>query len=62
MVPTVCQALLRLLEKISHHFSNSNYPSAVNVRVFLKQLNDFISFPMKSEWLIKVTYQLLPPK
>lgn len=54
--------MLRLLGKISCHFSNSNYPIAVNVHVFLKQLNDFISFPMKSEWLIKVTYQLLQPK
>lgn len=62
MVPTMCQALLYLLEKISHHFSNSKYTNAVNVHVFLKQLNDFIACQMKSEWLITVTYQLLKPK
>lgn len=61
MVPTTCQALLHLLRKISHHFSNSNYTNVMNVHVFLKQLNDFISFPIKSEWLIRVTYQLRKP-
>lgn len=61
-VPTTCQALLYLIGKISHRFSNSKYTNSMNVHVFLKQLNDFISFQMKSEWLITVTYQLLKPK
>ena len=62
MVPTMCQALLYLLGKIIHHISNFKYMNAVNVHVFLKQLNEFISFQMKSEWLITVTYQFLKPK
>lgn len=33
----------------SHHFSNSSYTNAVSVHIFLKQLNHFISFQMKSE-------------
>lgn len=58
----MCQARLYLLGKIIHHISNSKYTNAMNVHVFLKQLNEFISFQMKSEWLIIVTYQFLKPK
>lgn len=56
------QALLYLPGKVSPHFPNSIYTNAVSVHVLLKQRNDLLSFQMKSEWLITVTYQLLKPK